>query len=338
MTYDWTAVEAELREWQRNASLLSDLSPLALDTLWGSVRGLRWPGMSGMDISMEEACYRNRSRVLDYTFDRLTALQQQPNFTFHPRVPERCRVGFGTFGWKYDPSIAQEAAALGMLIDTAEGYGYGRVETRLGMALQGVSAEVSTKVRRDHMSPMSLKNALLRSRKKLGRTPHYQIHYPHYQYPEIILDLARFRNEGMIKSIGVGNCSVDQVESDQRLLSDHSGDAIRSVQVPFSLLDQRVRETMIPYCQERGILVIAYSPLGQSMKVMDNPVLRSVATALDAPPATVALAWILGHPGVMPIPRTNSLEHLRQNFDAYNLVLDDVTMEELRDAYQNSMD
>ena len=110
---DWGAVEAELREWQQNAALLSELSPLAVDTLWGSVRGLRWPGMAGMDISMEDACYRSRPRVLDYTFARLRALQQEPNFAFLPRTPERCRVGCGTFGWKYNPEIVQEAARCG---------------------------------------------------------------------------------------------------------------------------------------------------------------------------------------------------------------------------------
>lgn len=285
---DWEAVETEMREWQQDAAPLSGLSPLAFDTLQGSVRALRWPGMAGMDTAVDDALRAAGSRVWDYTYARLLRLQEQPNFTFNPRVPERCRVGCGTFGWKYDHAIVRAAAQAGSLIDTAEGYGYGRVEVQLGKALLGRPAEVSTKVRRDHMSPKSLRAALLRSREKLGRTPHYQLHYPHHQYPEAILQLASFRAEGLIQSIGTGNCSVDQLESDQRLLSDRTGDVIRSVQVPFSLLDQRIRDTMIPYSQARGIMVMAYSPLGQSFKTLLRPILQHMADKYNASPATVA--------------------------------------------------
>jgi len=289
--------------------------------------------MAGMDISVEDALEKDRERVLSYTFDRLQALQVQPNLSFKFRdLPPRCSVGFGTYGWKYDPEIIREVVRRGSLIDTAEGYGYGRVETRLGKALSDPS-EVTTKVRRDHMSPQSLRNAMMRSRLKLGITPHYQLHYPHHQYSAAILQLARFRQEGLIKSVGTGNCSVDQVESDQRLLSDRTGDVIRSVQVPFSLVDQRVAQTMIPYCQERGILVIAYSPLGQKFRNLRRPVLDSMARRYDATPAQVALAWILDHPGVMPIPRSNNMEHLQENLDAAGLLLSSEDVEELRQEY-----
>ena len=105
-------------------------------------------------------------------------------------------------------------------------------------------------------------------------------------------------------------------------------------QVQFNLLDQRIKGALLPYCQERGILVLAYSPLGQRFKQLHRPVLDDLAHKYDSTPAQVALAWLLGHPGVMPIPRTNNLDHLQQNMEAVDLILDNEDMKLLEAEYK----
>lgn len=316
---DWDSVEDQLTHFQG----LSGLHPLTLDTLYGSVFAMRWRVEPGMDISFAQAMAESGQEVVAYSLQRIRALREAPDFTFTPRQPIRCGMGLGTFGWKYDHGIIHEAVECGVsLIDTAEGYGYGRVETALGEALKECGqVEVTTKVRRDHMSPLALGNAVKRSVEKLGLVPHMQLHYPSQKYPDAVKRLVSCRKAGLIKSIGLGNCSVDQIEAAQRFLSDFSGDVIRSVQVRFNLLDQRVKGALLPYCQARGILVLAYSPLGQRLKDLIRPALLKVAKAHDCSPARVALAWILEHRGVMPIPRANSLAHLHDNLAAVQLRL-----------------
>jgi len=332
MKYDWDKLEQEFMNWHGD---LGDLSRMAFDTLYGTIRSMRWKGLAGMDMGMREAVKENFQQVMKLTFFRLFQLQTQPNFSFVPKEPERCGVGYGTFGWDYNPETIHEAVKQGALIDTAEGYGFGRVETRLGKVLKDIpEADITTKVRRDHMSPQSIENAMFRSRKKLGLTPHYQLHYPHFKYPKAISQLADFRSQGLIKSVGMGNCSVDQIESAQRLLSDYLGDPLHSVQVCFNLLDQRVKHTVIPYCQERSILVIAYSPLGQHHQKLMTPDLANMAQKYETSPATVALSWILSFPGVMPIPQTNNLEHLKQNMEAKDLILGKEDVKELTHSYE----
>ena len=326
----WSLVLEELQAFQKQRISLNDLSELTRDTLHGSMWGLNHRFMS-----LEECLENNPVSVLRYSINRIKELVDSPDVSFRRRKTEQCGIGVGTYGWKYDERIIITAVEKGAcLIDTAEGYGYGKVETELGRVLKKCKpVEVATKIRRDHMSPNSIHNAVKRSNQKLGVIPHVQLHFPHIKYPYAIKNLADLRQKGLILSIGLGNCSVDMIESAQRFLSDYSGDVIRSVQVRFNLADQRIKETLLPYCQNRGILVLAYSPLGQNFKKFIRPVLEEMADFYDATLSQIALAWILGHRGVTPIPRTNNLKHLQQNMEATQLKLSQEDIEELGQKY-----
>ena len=327
----WSLILEELQALgEHKISLDENLSDLTLDTLHGSMWGLNHRFMS-----LEECLENDHARVLQYSINRIKELVDSPDISFQRRKTERCGIGVGTYGWRYDERIIITAVEKGAcLIDTAEGYGYGKVETELGRVLKKCGpVEVTTKIRRDHMSPNSIHNAVKRSNQKLGVIPHVQLHFPHDKYPYTIKNLADLRQKGLILSIGLGNCSVDMIESAQRFLSDYSGDVIRSVQVRFNLVDQRIKGTLLSYCQNRGILILAYSPLGQKFRDFCRPILQEMADKYDASPAQVALAWILGHRGVMPIPRTNNIKHLQENMEAVQLELSQEDMEELGQEY-----
>lgn len=333
---NWSSILEEILYLKNDISILS---PEALDCLYGSMWGLNYRYTPLQECISKE---KNKIRILVYTIKRLKQIVRHTDITFIKREVPRCGIGFGTYGWKYDHKLIWKAIKLkASLIDTAEGYGYGVVEIELGKALKKASGsiEVTTKVRRDHMSEKALINAATRSNEKLGVIPHYQLHFPHNEYTDEQLGsiLAHLRIDKKIKSIGLSNCSVDMIESMQRFLSNYSGDTIRSVQMSYSLADRRIESVLLPYCQERGIVVLAYSPLGQSFKKMYKPVLDDVGKRYNATASQVALSWLLDKPGVMPIPRTNDIKHLEENMDAENLILEQSDIEEIEDNYPRSL-
>jgi diketogulonate reductase-like aldo/keto reductase len=322
----WKKVQKELLAFNGSVDNLSDLT---IDTLYGSMWGLNMRYMT-----LGEALIKNKKEIIAYSLQRINKLIDELFFTFKIRPTIRCKVGYGTYGWKYDKKIIKLAIQKASIIDTAEGYGYGRVETELGKILVwNEPVEVNTKVRRDHMSPSAINNSVRRSVEKLNTIPHVQLHFPNNKYPNAVKDLAILRQKGLIKSIGLSNVSIDLIESTQLFLSEYSGDVVNSVQMCFNLLDNRIGKLLIPYCQERGILIMAYSPLGQKFDKLKSPVLSKLARKYDCTEAQIALSWILSFPGVLPIPNTNNIEHLKQNFESNDLYLAKNDILELTNYY-----
>jgi len=319
----WKQVQEEL------FTMNGKLSDLTIDTLYGSMWGLNMRYMT-----LEEAISKNGKEIVAYSLQRISKLINEPGFTFKPRPTFRCFLGYGTYGWKYDPKIIELAIKHCIVIDTAEGYGYGKVETELGKIFKKYpDAIVNTKVRRDHMSPLAIFNSVNRSVEKLNIAPHVQLHFPNDRYPLAVKDLADLRRRGKIKSIGLSNCSIDMIESSQSFLSDYSGDIIGSVQMSFSLVDQRIRKLFLPYCQKRGIVVMAYSPLGQKYDRLKSKLLSHLAMRYDATEAQVALSWLLSFNNVIPIPQTNNIDHLKENIESNDLILTQEDVKELTNYY-----
>ena len=128
------------------------------------------------------------------------------------------------------------------------------------------------------------------------------------------------------------------------------GSPVVSNQVLFSLAQPGPLERMVPFAEQENRMVMAYSPLAQGLLSgkytaenrpggvrRTNPlfgtenlrrgaplldVLRQVATAHDAEPAQVALAWLLTFPPVVVIPGASSVEQLEFNVAASELELD----------------
>lgn len=333
MELNWNLVLEELQFLSKNINAnLVGLSSLTTDTLYGSMYGLNYRYQSLSDLFLDSV---KRKNIIQYSITRITALIGSDPFTYKKRKTPRAKVGVGTYRWKYNEEIISTAIEIGVpLIDTAEGYGYGKVEKELGKVLQKYpNVNVFTKVRRDHMSPTAIGKAVQRSIDNLNVKPHVQLHFPNNIYPDAILFLAGMLNRGSIKSIGLGNCSIDMIEYSQTIVTHKFGVVINSVQVPFSLLDFRIKNGFIEYCNERGIMIIAYSPLGQEFTQLNSDFLKSIAKKYDATSAQMALAWVLHHRGVIPIPQTNNIEHLKQNIAANDLYLDEEDVLGLQEYY-----
>ena len=325
MKLDWDNVLDDLHRMERTTYFIPG-DALTLDTLCGSM----W-GLNIRYTALKDALSQHRSNMIKYAIDRVQALKEYPPLQTKKRTLPRCRVGYGTFGWKYDHKLIEYVIDQGMLIDTAEGYGYGRVETELGKVINGnPGVEIMSKVRRDHMSPTAIVNSVNRSVGKLTVNPHFQTHFPHINYPDAIKDIAGMRQAGKIKSIGLSNCSIDMIEMSQNLLSDSTGDSISFVQMPYNVMNKRVENIFVPYCQAQGIYIVTYSPLGQVANVVDTPVVRKVAKKYSATSTQVALSYLLSTNGVIPIPVTNNMDHLKQNIEANELTLDEEDIDIIR--------
>jgi aryl-alcohol dehydrogenase-like predicted oxidoreductase len=184
------------------------------------------------------------------------------------------------FSWSHqddDASISAIHAALdaGMnWIDTAAVYGLGHSEEVVAKALAGRANRpyVFTKCARiwdeNRQIGKSLKADSVRReceaslrRLKVDVIDLYQIHWPEpdEDVEEGWATLARLKEEGKVRWIGVSNFNLDQLNRAQAIAS------ITSLQPPYSLIRREVEEGALTYCAEHNIGVLAYSPMGSGL-------------------------------------------------------------------------
>ncbi len=188
-------------------------------------------------------------------------------------------IGGGNWEFAWGPQDDNESIAaihraldLGInWIDTAAIYGLGHSEEVVARALKSWSGPrplVFTKcsMRWDSnrsiyrsLTAKSLTQELDSSLQRLGVDviDLYQIHWP---IPEDEIEegwetLARFKQQGKIRWIGVSNFSVDQLKRAQAIAP------ITSLQPPYSMLRRAIEAEVLPFCQANNIGVINYSPM-----------------------------------------------------------------------------
>ena len=143
----------------------------------------------------------------------------------------------------------------------------------------------------------------------------YQLHIPDpvVSFDASVETLARLRNEGKIRLIGLSNVTQEHIERARRIVP------IVSVQNRYSFAD-REWDYVVNYCQQNEIAFIPWFPLGAGR--VAGEVLHRIAQAHGASPTQIALAWLLRRsPIILPIPGTSSVEHLEQNVAAAALRL-----------------
>lgn len=166
--------------------------------------------------------------------------------------------------------------------------------------------------------PEHLKKAIDGSLKrlKLERIDLYQLHAPDPRVPleDSIGALADAQRAGKIRHIGVSNVDVAQLERARKLVT------VVSVQNEYNL-ENRSSEDVLERCEKLGIAFLPWYPLGAGA-VLRSSRMKAIAKKLKATPAQVAIAWLLARsPAMLPIPGTNSLEHLEENVGAAKLEL-----------------
>ena len=106
------------------------------------------------------------------------------------------------------------------------------------------------------------------------------------------------------------------------------GAAVAANQVLYNLARRGIEFDLLPWCRERQIPVIAYSPIDQG-RLVERPVAARIAKRHHARPAQIALAWVLRHEGVVAIPKGAHSDHVRQNRAALDIHLTQEDLTEL---------
>ena len=243
------------------------------------------------------------------------------------RVPA---LGQGTWHMGENRRRADEEAAavrlgieLGMtLIDTAEMYGNGGAEEMVAQAAEGLRDQlfIVSKVYPHNASRAGVVAACERSLARL-RTDRIDLYLLHWRgsipLAETLAGFVQLRRDGKIRHYGVSNFDrADMAE----LVALQGGDTVAADQVLYNLSRRSPEWDLVPWCRERGIAIMAYTPLGQGSLLRDRT-LAEIGRRRNATPAQVALAWLLRQEGMIVIPKAARLEHVRDNRGALDVVL-----------------
>ncbi|RDJ11104.1 aldo/keto reductase [Rhizobium grahamii] len=217
---------------------------------------------------------------------------------------------------------------LGMtLIDTAEMYGDGGAEKIVGEAIRGRRDEVFlvSKVYPWNASRRGTIDACEGSLSRLGteRIDLYLLHWRgDHPLSETVEAFEALRASGKVGAWGVSNFDKSDMEE---LFDVPDGYNVAANQVLYNLSRRGVEYDLLPFCQERHIPVMAYSPIEQG-RILHHPELIRISKAYQATPAQVAIAFLLERDGVIVIPKTSSAARATENRDAVSL---DITNEDL---------
>ena len=126
--------------------------------------------------------------------------------------------------------------------------------------------------------------------------------------------LMKLQSDGLVRHIGISNVTLKQVEEARSMTS------IVCIQNQYNIA-HRADDAMIDQLADAGIAYVPFFPLG-GFTPLQSTALSDVAQKLGATPMQVALAWLLRRsPNILLIPGTSSVEHLRENLAAADLVL-----------------
>jgi len=256
--------------------------------------------------------------------------------------------------------------------DTAEGYGpfineevVGEavapfrdqvvIATKFGFKFDGNGKMVGTDSRPEHIKEVA-NESLARL-----KTDRIDLFYQHRVDPEVpIEDVAgavkELIQEGKVKHFGLSEAGMHTVRR------AHAIQPVTAIQNEYSLWWRRPEEAVLPTCEELGIGLVPFSPLGRGFltgKIDESTsfdksdfrstaprftaearkanqslvdLLREVAERKKATPAQIALAWLLARrPWIVPIPGTTKLHRLEENIGAAAVEL---TTEDLREINQ----
>jgi aryl-alcohol dehydrogenase-like predicted oxidoreductase len=262
-------------------------------------------------------------------------------------------IGGGNWQYAWGPQDDKESvdAILRALdaginwIDTAAVYGLGHSEEIVGQALKqagqrnGARPYVFTKssmtwgkegpdARKIVQTMKKIREETEASLRRLGvdTIDLYQIHWPvpDDEVEEGWETMARLKEEGKVRYIGVSNFSVAQMQRAQKIAP------ITSLQPPYSMINRNIEAEILPFCQQHGIGVINYSPMQSGLltgamtreRIANMPeddfrrntkqfkepklstnlalveLLRTIGQRYGVQPGVVAIAWTLHHPAV----------------------------------------
>ncbi len=251
-------------------------------------------------------------------------------------------------------------------LDTADMYGFGRNEQLVGKAIAeqrdelviatkfGIVRSENTPVRGVNGKPEYVKQACEKSLQRLGIET-IDLYYQHRVDSDTPIEdtvgaMAELITEGKVKYIGLSEAAPDIIRRAQAV------HPITALQTEYSLWSRDPEDDILELCQELGIGFVAYSPLGRgflsgkikSIDDLDESDFRRISPRFQGEnfqknldlvseiekmaeekgctPSQLALAWIVAHENIVPIPGTTSIAHLKEDIGALDVQLSEVDL------------
>jgi len=265
--------------------------------------------------------------------------------------------------------LIHEVVELGVtLLDSSDAYGSGHNETVLGRALSGIRDRVILVTKFGQIrkpegtticgTPEYVKQACEASLKRLN-VDCIDLYFQHrvdktVPIEETVGAMADLVKAGKVRYLGLSEVSVSNLKR------AHQVHAITAVQSELSIWSRQDELDVLPACRELGIGYLAYSPLGRgfltgmvtTIDTLDEKDTRknhprfnaenikknahiaqsvqNMAKQKGVTAAQLAIAWVLNKgPDVVPIPGTKSIQRVKENIAAANIVLSPAEMSEL---------
>ena len=257
-------------------------------------------------------------------------------------------LGIGTWEIGDDPKLRDEEIAAiragldaGLsVIDTAEMYGNGRSEELVGEAIkpyQRAKIFLISKVLPQNASRSKMRQSLQNSLQRL-QTDYLDLYLYHWRgmvpLSETVSELQALQNEGLIRSWGVSNFDIDDMEELWQLPEGQNCVVNEDL---YNLETRGIEYSLLPWQREHHVPLIAYSPLGRGPKMgstmMKNEAVLQVAEEHKASAYQILLAWVMQQPDVLAIPKSSSSKHLLSNLKALDIELTPEDLQILEKAY-----
>lgn len=239
-----------------------------------------------------------------------------------PSIGPMPAVGLGT--WKLSGKQCEDSVRTAIEmgyrhIDTADYYGN---HIAIGKAIKDIPREelfIVTKIVGGESNPT---NACKRFLEEL-QTSYLDlllIHWPtsskHTQ--EALQALLKLQQDQLIRHIGVSNFTLEQLKE----LQDFEFPILTNQIELHPYLQQ---SELTHYCQDRGIIVTAYTPLQRGQIDACSP-LQELSSKHNKTAAQVALRWLF-QLNIVSIPKATTREHLRENIEIFDFELTDEEMQ-----------
>ena len=250
--------------------------------------------------------------------------------TFNAKGVSIPKLGFGTSQMGDCAEIVAGAIKIGYRhIDTAWKY---KTEKGVGEGIRqsGIPRHeifLTTKVSHEYLRANDFSRLVDESLSnlKLEYVDLLLIHWPSPEkvpFDETLHALAKAKQQGKSRHVGVANCNIALIEEAIRLCPE----PIINVQVEYHpYLDQ---SKLLSAVRRLGLAMTAYCPLGRG-RIINDPIVADMAKSMGKSVAQVVLRWLVQQPNVIPIPRSSNPQRQAENFNVFDFELNPEQMHRL---------